>query len=90
MIASASQVMSWVAQGKLNSYVSWDLNSWDIAAGMVIVEEAGGFISNFEGAKATIIDRDLIVTCKQDDDGDSASLSKQILDILTENDCLKY
>jgi hypothetical protein len=66
------------------------LNSWDIAAGMVIVEEAGGFISNFKGAKATIIDRDLIVTCKQDDDGDSAPLSKQILDILTENDCLKY
>ena len=90
MIASASQVMSWVAQGKLNSYVSWDLNSWDIAAGMVIVEEAGGFISNFEGVKATITDRDLIVTCKQDDDGDSAPLSKQILDILTEYDCLKY
>lgn len=90
MIASASQVMSWVAQGKLNSYVSWDLNSWDIAAGMVIVEEAGGFISNFEGAKATIIDRDLIVTCKENDDGDSAPLSNQILDILTENDCLKY
>ena len=90
MIASASQVMSWVAQGKLNSYVSWDLNSWDIAAGMVIVEEAGGFISNFEGAKAMITDRDLIVTCKQDDDSDNAPLSKQILDILTENDCLKY
>jgi len=29
MVASASQVMSWVAQGKLSSYISSDLNSWD-------------------------------------------------------------
>jgi len=28
-------------RGSLNAYVSCDLNSWDVAAGMVIVEEAG-------------------------------------------------
>jgi len=88
MIASASQVMSWVAQGKLNAYVSWDLNSWDVAAGMVIVEEAGGFISNFEGKRADITSRDLIVSCREE--GQETLISKQIHEILKENNCLEY
>lgn len=63
MIACASQVMSWVAQKKINAYISWDLNSWDVCAGMLIVEEAGGYISDMYGNKATIKSRDLIITC---------------------------
>lgn len=63
MIACASQVMSWVAQKKINAYISWDLNSWDICAGMLIVEESGGYISDMYGNKATIKSRDLIITC---------------------------
>lgn len=88
MIASASQVMSWVAQNKLNAYVSWDLNSWDVAAGMVIVEEAGGFISNFEGERADITSRDLIVSCREEGEGNL--INKQIYEILKENNCLEY
>lgn len=83
MIACASQVMSWVAQGKLSAYVSWDLNAWDVAAGMLIVEESGGFISDFEGVAAGITSRDLIVSTSQ-------ALSQDILQILEEKDCLKY
>lgn len=88
MIASASQVMSWVAQGKLNAYVSWDLNAWDIAAGMIIVEESGGFISDFEGNRGSILTRDMIISCNE---GNSKhELSKAILQVLKENDCLQY
>jgi myo-inositol-1(or 4)-monophosphatase len=92
MIASASQVMSWVAQGKLTAYVSWDLNAWDVAAGMVIVEEAGGFVANFEGKRAGIQDRDLIVTCKEDEGGPGGGhfVSGQIQRILEENNCCWY
>jgi len=94
MIASASQVMSWVAQGKLTAYVSWDLNAWDVAAGMVIVEEAGGFVANFEGKRAGIQDRDLIVTCKEDEGGTGPGgghfVSGQIQRILEENNCCWY
>ncbi|EED95586.1 predicted protein, partial [Thalassiosira pseudonana CCMP1335] len=54
MIASASQTMAWVAHSKLNAYFSWDLNAWDVAAGMVIVEESGGLVSNFDGSDADI------------------------------------
>ena len=88
MIASASQVMSWVGQCKMNAYVSWDLNAWDVAAGMVIVEESGGFVRDFEGERATILTRDMIVSCNE---GNSKhGLSSAILDVLIENDCLDY
>jgi Archaeal fructose-1,6-bisphosphatase and related enzymes of inositol monophosphatase family len=101
MIASASQVMSWVAQGKLNAYISWDLNSWDVAAGMVIVEEAGGYVSNFDGTRADISSRDLIVTCSEtgvesssqqppNSDRPMYVLNGEIRKILTEHDCLNY
>jgi len=88
MIASASQVMSWVAQGKLSAYVSWDLNAWDVAAGMVIVEESGGFVSNFEGGRADISTRDMIVTCNEADG--ARKLTQDIRKILNDSGCLEY
>lgn len=83
MIACASQVMSWVAQGKLSAYVSWDLNAWDVAAGMLIVQESGGFVGNFHGTLAKITDRDLVV-CS------SPTLYAELLKVLQDNDCLEY
>jgi len=103
MIACASQVLSWVAQNKINAYVSWDLNSWDICAGMLIVEEAGGFISDLLGNVATIESRDLIISCYSSNQGnyhmsDSQTISSgvekslhyELLQVLTENQCISY
>eukprot|EP00550_Attheya_septentrionalis_P010358 CAMPEP_0198281518 /NCGR_PEP_ID=MMETSP1449-20131203/1438_1 /TAXON_ID=420275 /ORGANISM="Attheya septentrionalis, Strain CCMP2084" /LENGTH=340 /DNA_ID=CAMNT_0043977319 /DNA_START=170 /DNA_END=1192 /DNA_ORIENTATION=- len=91
MIASASQVMCWVAQGKLSAYVSWDLNAWDVAAGMLIVEESCGHVTDFDGQRASISSRDLIVTCPE---GmciqEESPLARKILRVLSENDCLEY
>jgi myo-inositol-1(or 4)-monophosphatase len=100
MIASASQVMAWVAQGKFNAYVSWDLNSWDVCAGMVIVEEAQGFVSDLEGKRATVRSRDLIVSsagsrANKEDDNDAVVAGDQgvhgeLLKVLIENNCVTY
>lgn len=89
MIASASQVMAWVAQSKIASYFSWDLNSWDVAAGMVIVEEAGGLVSNFDGTKADISSRDMIITAPNDSVKEGL-LRDELIQVLKDNDCLQY
>jgi len=88
MVASASQVMAWVAQGKFDAYVSWDLNAWDVAAGMVIVEESGGFVSNFDGTRADVSSRDMIVTCNEG--SLQRSLSCELREVLEQNDCFEY
>ena len=90
MVACASQAMAWVARGSLGSYFSWDLNAWDVAAGMVIVEEAGGSVSNFDGTRADITSRDMIMTCRPERSGEEGMLRDEILQLLRDNDCLRY
>lgn len=49
---SAALDMTYVACGKIDGYYEGTLNIWDIAAGIVLVREAGGRISNFEGKES--------------------------------------
>lgn len=46
---SAAMSMCYVACGRYDSWFEAFINSWDYSAGMLIVEEAGGKISNFYG-----------------------------------------
>lgn len=46
---SAALDLAYVACGRLDGYWEADLKSWDIAAGALLVKEAGGFISDFRG-----------------------------------------
>jgi myo-inositol-1(or 4)-monophosphatase len=45
---SAALDMAYVACGRFDGYWQRELNYWDIAAGIVIVKEAGGFVDFFE------------------------------------------
>ena len=40
--------MAYVASGRYDGYFQHDLNLWDIAAGIIIVEEAGGVVSKID------------------------------------------
>lgn len=48
-IGSAALNLAYVASGKLDGFWESDLKEWDIAAGALIVREAGGFVSDFNG-----------------------------------------
>jgi myo-inositol-1(or 4)-monophosphatase len=41
----ASLDMAYVASGRYDGYFQYDLNLWDIAAGIVLVKEAGGILN---------------------------------------------
>ena len=43
--------MAYVASGRFDGYWQRELNYWDVAAGIVIVKEAGGFIDFFDEDK---------------------------------------
>ena len=45
---SAALDMAYVACGRFDGYWQRELNYWDIAAGVIILKEAGGFIDFFE------------------------------------------
>ena len=45
---SAALDMAYVACGRFDGYRKRELNYWDIAAGIIILKEAGGFVDFFE------------------------------------------
>lgn len=49
MLGSAAIMLAWVANGRLTCYWEYDLSSWDIAAGALLVTEAGGRFTDLEG-----------------------------------------
>lgn len=51
-----------IAEGNAEAIIEWDTNPWDIAAGFLIVEEAGGKITDFKGNKWTIRTKDHIAS----------------------------
>ena len=51
---SAAMDLCYVACGRFDGFWEYDLNPWDIAAGSLIVREAGGKLSNNSGEKYSI------------------------------------
>lgn len=48
-LGSAAIDLCWVAAGRFDGFYEHKLNAWDSAAGFLMVEEAGGKVTDFEG-----------------------------------------
>ncbi len=51
---SAAIDLAWVACGRMEGFWEFGLNPWDMAAGMLLVEEAGGRVSDMHGGPAKV------------------------------------
>ncbi len=61
-LGSAAIDLCWVACGRFDGFWEYNLSSWDVAAGYLIVQEAGGRITNFEGAPYSVFDKETLAT----------------------------
>lgn len=61
-IGSAAIDLAYVACGRFEGYFEYNLNSYDIAAGIVLVREAGGEVFDFQGGSDLIERREIIAT----------------------------
>ena len=59
---SAALDMAYVASGRFDGYWQRELNYWDIAAGIVIVKEAGGFVNFFDEDNKNPLKRNIIAS----------------------------
>jgi myo-inositol-1(or 4)-monophosphatase len=46
---AAALDLAWIAAGRLDGYWERDIKPWDMAAGSILVREAGGFVSDCDG-----------------------------------------
>ena len=47
---SASLDLAWVAAGRMDGFWEDDLDPWDTAAGVLLIKEAGGFVTDYRGS----------------------------------------
>ena len=73
-LGSAALDMAYVAAGRCDGFWQRNLNYWDIAAGIIIVKEAGGFVSDFGGNEDYLENKTILVT--------NSSINKEMIEIL--------
>ena len=61
-LGSASLDMAYVAAGRCDGFWQRNLSYWDIAAGIIIVKEAGGLVTDFKGKEDFIDNKTILVT----------------------------
>ena len=59
---AASLDMAYVAAGRYEAYWEEDLKAWDVAAGALIVKEAGGYVGTLDGKGDPIYDGDILAS----------------------------
>lgn len=59
---SAALDLAYVASGRLEGFWEFNLNPWDTAAGMLLVTEAGGRLSNYSGGQCLLDSREVLAT----------------------------
>jgi myo-inositol-1(or 4)-monophosphatase len=75
---AASLDLAWVAAGRFDGFWEQGLAPWDVAAGILLVKEAGGFVSDFRGGERMVERRELIAGS----DGLHGRLHKLIADAI--------
>ena len=73
-MGSASLDMAYVAAGRCDGFWQRNLNYWDIAAGIILVKEAGGFVTDFNGNDKYIENKNILVT--------NSKINEQMIEIL--------
>ena len=59
---SAALDLAWTACGRLEAFWEFNLNPWDVAAGILLVEEAGGCVTDFAGGRHALECRETIAS----------------------------
>lgn len=73
---SAAIDLAWVACGRLEAFWEFGLNPWDMAAGMLLVSEAGGQVSDMRGGAAKLGEARLLA--------DNGAVHQEILALFAE------
>ncbi|UZD21690.1 inositol monophosphatase family protein [Algoriphagus halophytocola] len=59
---SAAVDLCYVASGRAEGFFEYNLNSYDVAAGTLIVEEAGGKVTDFSGGRNFVFGRQILAS----------------------------
>ena len=61
-LGSAAADLAWTACGRVDGFYEYGLCPWDVAGGIIIVQEAGGKITNFTGGEEALFAKEIIAS----------------------------
>jgi len=64
-LGAAAVDLAYVACGRFDGFFEYSLHIWDIAAGVLLVKEAGGIVSDFDGGQDHLTGSEIIATSPQ-------------------------
>jgi myo-inositol-1(or 4)-monophosphatase len=73
-LGSASLDMAYVAAGRCDGFWQRNLNYWDIAAGIILIKESGGFVTDFDGKNGYIENKTIIAS--------NSKINKEMIEVL--------
>ncbi|MDI6806704.1 MAG: inositol monophosphatase family protein [Candidatus Aenigmarchaeota archaeon] len=73
-LGSAGLETAWVAAGRWDAYFTTKIEPWDVAAGVLLVEEAGGRVTDFNGNAWQLKTSDLLFS--------NGKIHSELLDLL--------
>jgi myo-inositol-1(or 4)-monophosphatase len=59
-MGAAAVDLAYVAAGRFDGFYEYNLNSWDMAAGVLLIQEAGGTVTDFNGGDNYLFGGDII------------------------------
>jgi myo-inositol-1(or 4)-monophosphatase len=65
ILGSGALHLAKIASGKIDSYYKTKFNYWDYAAGILLIQEAGGIVTDFQGNKINKLSKDIIASNKE-------------------------
>lgn len=77
-LGSAALDLCWTACGRFEGFWEYNLNAWDVAAGYLILTEAGGIVTNLSGEKFSIYGKELLAV-------NNTEIQKAMLEIINKN-----
>lgn len=63
-LGSAATDMAYVACGRFDGFYEYDLKPYDVAAGIIIIKEAGGSICDFKGGNDYLFGKEIVCSNK--------------------------
>ena len=76
-LGSAAADLAYVACGRFEAFYEYGLNSWDVAAGVLLVREAGGKVSGFHPSKDPVFDEEIVAS--------NSAIHEELLEVIEKN-----
>lgn len=76
-LGSAAADLAYVACGRFEAFYEYGLNSWDVAAGVILVREAGGKVSGFHPSKDPVFDEEIVAS--------NSAIHEELLEVIEKN-----